>query len=322
MKAFDIKENDAGQRLDRFISKVCKNLPATLLQKFIRKGRTKVDGRKVKGDYRLREGERLELYLNDEFFETSATNHAVTLSVPGKLKVVYEDRNIIIADKPSGQLVHSDDSEGINTLISHICAYLWKKGEYNPNIENFFTPALCHRLDRNTSGLVIAAKNAEALRNMNDIIKHRKIRKIYHCVVLGTPTVREATIHAHLERDKNLKRVFVTDGPKKYSQEIITKYRVMRSMGELCALEVELMTGRTHQIRAHLAHIGYPVLGDEKYGDNGANKRYGLRKQLLLAYKLEFLGGQPEFFKYLEKKSFLSNLKLELSGNILGGKPS
>ena len=291
MKKFIANVNDAGQRLDKFTQKVCKNMPNALMYKGIRKGRVKVDGKKVREDYKIQEGDLLELYFNDEFFEIPDENISAKL-VDVKLNVVYEDNDILILDKPAGQLVHSDDKEGINTLIVHVLAYL----EYNPANENTFAPALCNRLDRNTAGLVIAAKNAEALRDMNEIIKQRRIRKTYRCVVVGTPNPKKATLTGFLKRDKDISRVFIGDEGK----PIITKYKVVEECGELAVLEVELVTGRTHQIRAHLASIGHPILGDGKYGNNAINKRFGAKYQQLIAWKLEFPDG----------KLFESNMKM------------
>ena len=275
-------------------------MPGALMYKGIRKGRVKVNGKKQQEDYKIQEGDVLELYINDEFFLIPEASVSAKL-VNAKLNIVYEDDDILILDKPAGQIVHSDDKEGINTLIAHILAYL----KYDSANENTFTPALCNRLDRNTAGLVIAAKNAAALREMNEIIKKRYVRKIYRCIVVGVPNPLSATLEGNLMRDKKLSRVFIGEE----GLHIITKYKVIEERGELAVLEVELVTGRTHQIRAHLASIGHPILGDGKYGNNTINKRYSAKYQQLVAWKLELPDGRAfessmKMRYYMEEKLF------------------
>lgn len=310
MKHFIINKNDANQRLDRYISKVCKNLPLSLLQKGLRKGRMKINKKKELGDYRLKEGDLIELYLNDEFFEQIAQNNPIFMMKPN-LDIIYEDENIIIVDKAAGMIVHSDDKEGTNTLINHILAYLVQKGEYKPNQEVSFTPALCQRIDRNTSGLVIAAKNAEALRVMNYIIKERLIQKLYRCVVIGVPSPKQAKLTAFLRRDLDKARVFISNEPEGGALQITTGYRVLEERDGLSLLEVELITGRTHQIRAHMAFVGHPLAGDNKYGNSTINKKLGLTHQELCAYKINFQSGfEDTILGYLSNKQFNSNKKL------------
>lgn len=312
MKHFIINKNDANQRLDRYISKVCKNLPLSLLQKGLRKGRAKVNKKKQPGDYRLIEGDIVELYLNDEFFEETVKNNPIVNLKPN-LNIIYDDNNIIIVDKSAGMLVHSDDKEDTDTLINHILAYLIQKGEYDPEQEVSFRPALCQRIDRNTSGLVIAAKNAEALRDMNRIIKERSLKKLYLCAVIGVPNPKEATLSAYLKRDLAQAKVFVTKEPQEGSLLITTGYRVLKERDGLSLLEVELITGRTHQIRAHMAFVGHPLAGDNKYGDGKINKQLGLIHQELCAYQIQFKDGfEDTILHYLTNKQFNSKQKLKL----------
>lgn len=303
MKRVTINKNDAGQRLDKFLFKFFASIPASMVYKGIRKKRIKVNGKKSEIGYMLCEGDVLELYINDEFFESPKGDEAFKTLVP-KLSVVYEDDNILLADKASGISVHDDETEKVNTLINHIKAYLFQKGEYNPDEENSFAPALCNRIDRNTSGIVIAAKNAVALRIMNEKIKNREIEKFYLCLVQGRLKDKEKTLKSYMVKNEAQNRVYVHDSPIDGGKTAITRYRVLAE-GELTSLlEVELMTGRTHQIRAHLASIGHPLAGDGKYGTNEFNKKIGMKHQALYSYKLKFKFSDENELSYLNGKSF------------------
>lgn len=185
MREFHIGKNDENQRLDRFLGKAIPLLPASLAQKYIRLKRIKVNGARAQRDQKLVAGDILQCYINDEFFESpSEENVYLTITTP-RLKIVYEDENIMLLDKPAGMLAHADEHEKVNTLVNHMLAYLYQKREWRPREENAFTPALCNRIDRNTGGIVIAAKNAEALRILNDKIRDREIAKYYLCIALG-----------------------------------------------------------------------------------------------------------------------------------------
>ena len=303
MKRVTINKNDAGQRLDKFLFKFFASIPASMVYKGIRKKRIKVNGKKSEIGYMLCEGDVLELYINDEFFESPKGDEAFKTLVP-KLSVVYEDDNILLADKASGISVHDDETEKVNTLINHIKAYLFQKGEYNPDEENSFAPALCNRIDRNTSGIVIAAKNAVALRIMNEKIKNREIEKFYLCLVQGRLKDKEKTLKSYMVKNEAQNRVYVHDSPIDGGKTAITRYRVLAE-GELTSLlEVELVTGRTHQIRAHLASIGHPLAGDGKYGTNEFNKKIGMKHQALYSYKLKFKFSDENQLSYLNGKSF------------------
>ena len=287
MKEFSVGKNDAGQRLDRFVSKTVPLLPASLLQKYIRLKRIKVNGKGSARDARLQAGDVLQLYINDEFFEEPKPDNAyLTVAVP-KLHIVYEDENIILVDKKPGQAVHPHDgAEYGKTLIDHIQAYLYAKREWRPREENSFAPALCNRIDRNTGGIVIAAKNAEALRIINQKIKERELDKRYLCIVHGTPKPKDGTLTGYLFKDAVKNRVYVTKESQKGSKTCITKYRTLQSRDGLSLVECELVTGRTHHIRAQMAAAGHPLLGDGKYGK--LDKRYDRTYQALYSYKLLF----------------------------------
>lgn len=287
MKELTVGVNDAGQRLDRFLAKSVPLLPASLAQKYIRIKRIKRNGARAERDTRLEAGDVLSLYINDEFFDKPREDNAFLTVASPKLEIVYEDENILLVNKRPGIAVHPHDgAEYGRTLIDHIQAYLYQKREWKPREENAFTPALCNRIDRNTGGIVIAAKNAEALRILNEKIRDRELDKRYLAIVEGTPTPREGSLSGYLFKDAKKNRVFVTDRPQPGAKSCRTDYRVLASRGGLSLVECLLLTGRTHQIRAQFAHTGHPLLGDGKYGklDRQSKRDY----QALYSYKLTF----------------------------------
>ena len=304
MKELTIGRNDAGQRLDRFLAKAVPLLPASLAQKYIRLKRIKLGGKRVDRDTRLKEGDVLQLYINDEFFDTPSQDNAYLTVAAPKLNIVYEDENILLVDKRPGLSVHPHDgAEYGKTLIDHIQAYLYAKREWRPREENAFTPALCNRIDRNTGGIVIAAKNAEALRILNQKIKDREIDKRYLAIVEGTPKPKEGVLRGYLFKDAVKNRVYVTDTPQTGSKSCETHYRILQSRNGLSLVECELITGRTHQIRAQFAHAGHPLLGDGKYGK--LDKRYARSYQALYSYRLTFrFTTDAGCLAYLDGKQF------------------
>lgn len=289
MTEITVAKNDAGQRADRFLNKAYPNLTLPLICKLMRKKRIKLNGAKAEPNTKLREGDVFRFYLSDELLskEQSARENDFR-TVPSELSIIYEDENLLLVDKPVGMVVHEDNDNTADTLINRILCYLWKKGEYDPENEQSFVPALCNRIDRNTCGIVIAAKTAEALRVLNQKIRDRELVKLYLCVVSGTPSRREAILTAYLKKLPEENRVIISDKKQPDYLTIQTKYRVLESRGEQSLVEVDLLTGRTHQIRAHFAHIGNPLLGDGKYGVNKLNKALGYRYQALCSYKLIF----------------------------------
>ncbi len=288
MKQLTIGKNDAGQRLDKFLTKNLPNLPQSLLYKYIRKKRIKVNGKRAEISTRLSEGDVLDLYINDEFFEKPEPTYDF-LHAGTNLNILFEDKNVLVLDKPVGLLAHPDDREYVDTLIGRVKRYLYEKGEYDPEAEQSFTPALVNRIDRNTGGIVLAAKNAEALRVLNQKMKDREIHKFYLCAVHGTPKPSQGLLKGYLWKDEKKNRVYVYKDFKPGSKTIETKYRVLKSAENMSLVEVELLTGRTHQIRAHFASIGCPLVGDGKYGNNQNNRKQGgRRKQFLYSYKTVF----------------------------------
>ena len=288
MREFQIGKNDAGQRLDRFLAKAIPLLPASLAQKYIRLKRIKRNGSRASRDTRLEEGDVLQCYLNDEFFDEPCEGNAyLTIAVP-RLNIVYEDENILLLDKQPGLLCHADEHEKVNTLANHMLAYLYQTRAWRPREENAFTPALCNRIDRNTGGIVIAAKNAEALRILNDKIKAREIDKFYLCICLGRVQPPSGRIECFLRKDEKNNLVRVYHHPVPDGRSAVTLYETLQTRGKLTLVRVELLTGRTHQIRASFADLGYPLLGDGKYGNGAANRRYGEGAQALYSYRLRF----------------------------------
>ena len=287
MKEFTIGPNDAGQRLDRFLAKAVPLLPASLAQKYIRLKRIKLGGKRVERDTRLNTGDVLQLYINDEFFDKPREDNAYLTVANPKLTIVYEDDHILLVDKRPGLAVHPHDgAEYGRTLIDHIQSYLYQKKEWRPREENAFTPALCNRIDRNTGGIVIAAKTAEALRVMNQKIKDREMDKRYLAIVEGTMKPRDGSLKGYLFKDAKKNRVFVSDTPQPGAKTCQTNYKTVASKNGLSLVECELITGRTHQIRAQFAHAGHPLLGDGKYGK--LDKKYDRNYQALYSYKLTF----------------------------------
>ena len=304
MKEMTIGSNDAGQRLDRFLAKAVPLLPASLAQKYIRIKRIKLNGGRAERDTRLQAGDLLQLYINDEFFDKPREDNAYLTVAAPRLNIVYEDAHILLVDKRPGLAVHPHDgAEYGRTLIDHIQAYLYQKREWNPRGENAFTPALCNRIDRNTGGIVIAAKTAEALRVMNQKIKDREMDKRYLAVVEGTPRPPKGSLKGYLFKDAKKNKVFVTNTPQPGSKTCQTNYITLARRQGLSLVECELITGRTHQIRAQFAHAGHPLLGDGKYGK--LDKRYDRNYQALYSYKLTFtFRTDAGSLQYLNGKSF------------------
>ena len=289
MKEFTITQNDAGQRLDRWLAKAVPLLPASLAQKYIRLKRIKLNGKRAERDTRLTAGDTLQLYINDEFFDTPKEENAYLTVAAPKLHIVYEDENLLLVDKKPGQAVHPHDgAEYGKTLIDHIQAYLYANREWRPREEHAFAPALCNRIDRNTGGIVIAAKNAEALRILNQKIKDRELEKYYLCVVHGRMTPSNGRLEDFLSKDEAKNQVTVHRSPVPGGRTAVTLYRTLAVRNGLSLMECELITGRTHQIRAQFAAAGHPLLGDGKYGKARENKKFDRKFQALYSYKLTF----------------------------------
>ncbi|MBD5094365.1 MAG: RluA family pseudouridine synthase [Subdoligranulum sp.] len=310
MKRFVAGKNETDVRLSRFVSSVTAGLPASLMYKSFRNKRIKVNGKKGAPDDRLCEGDVIELYLNDEFFPNTpdavpqaekqaasqtAKQSAQRTAQPAApqqrrrktppLSIVYEDGNIAVLYKPAHLLCHSDRT-GDASLVEMFQAELCRRGEYDAQAEVTFAPALCNRLDRGTEGLVLAAKNYAALRDMNEIIRLGLLQKEYCCITVGIPPKGRHTAWLRHTEKNNKVDICAQNAPG--YKEIITDVSILQTKGPLTLCRIGLITGRTHQIRAHLAFLGAPVLGDIKYGNRKWNERLGRKTQELCAVCVRF----------------------------------
>lgn len=292
MRQFTATENDEGVRLSRFVQGVTTGMPSSLLYKSFRNKRVKVNGKKAAPEDRLAAGDLIELYINDEFFPAAPAKPkpaAPAKPKAPKVTVIYEDENIAVLYKPAHLLCHGDRT-GDASLVDAFTAYLAEKGEYDPHGENRFKPALCNRLDRGTEGLVIGAKSYAALRDMNEIIRTDCAKKEYYTITVGIPQTGRFTAWWQHDEAKNKVSIHANPDQKGQRKQIITDVDVLEVIGPYALCKIGLITGRTHQIRAHLAYLGRPVLGDIKYGNRKMNERTGTKTQALCAVRLSFTG--------------------------------
>ncbi len=307
MREITVTKNDSGQRLTKFLAKAFPLFPQGLMFKHIRKKNIKVNSKRTEHNYILNEGDIITLYVNADLLK-EADEDTAYLSVKGDISVVYEDQNIILINKPAGLLVHSDQNEETQTLLAKMQRYLFDKGEYNPADELSFAPALCNRIDRNTSGIVIGAKNAEALRIMNNVIKERTLTKRYLCAVHGRLYKKSGRLQNYLRKNNSENKVYIEKSKTSDNVTAITSYKVLAENDSLSLVEAEILTGRTHQIRAQFANLGHPLLGDTKYGTNKQNSPYGYKYQALVSYYLRY-DDISESLSYLKGKEFLIDTK-------------
>lgn len=296
----EIGPNEAGQRLDKFLRKLLKDVPLSAIFKALRKKDIRVNGKKQNEKYFLEEGDIVEI----KYIQSNQENKEEKFIKvdPKKLKIVYEDDNMLIIEKWPDVLVHSDTRNSEEpTLTDYVLSYLNNKGDYLPENELTFTPASCNRLDRNTSGMVIFGKSFEGLKCINEAIRDDEIRKYYYTLAKGK--IRDGLYEAYILKnpENNVSKIYDDEvkGSKKIAMEITT----VESNGAYSLIDIHLITGRSHQIRAHLAHLGNPIIGDSKYGDKKLNSffesKYGLNYQYLYAYKLNFrkINGKLEYLK-------------------------
>ena len=293
MKELIIKENEAGQRFDKYLAKVLKEAPKSFFYKMLRKKNITLNGKKATGNEKLLEGDTVKFFLSDETFEKFAGNTQVPRAYC-HLDVVYEDKDIIIINKPTGMLSQPAD-DGQPSLVEYVTGYLLKKGELTEEQLKTFRPSVCNRLDRNTSGLVCAGKSLAGLQFLSGIFHDRSLHKYYLCLVAGCITAPQH-LKGYLMKDERQNRVFISKEKTADALCIETEYEPLEVYQDVTLLQVHLITGRSHQIRAHLASIGHPIIGDSKYGNEKINhfyrERTGVKHQLLHAYRMIFADGR------------------------------
>ena len=293
MVKITVEKNEDNQRLDRFLRKYMKSAPLSLIYKLIRKD-VKVNGKRAREDYVLAGGDEIVIYMSPEELDGYRVRKEAVRS-RRQFKIAYEDENILAAEKPFGLLTHGDRTEKKNHLANQVLSYLMEKGEYDPRTERTFTPAPANRLDRNTTGLVLFGKNGEALRELNRMIREKGYVSKYYITIAKGNVRGPLILRDRMEKDSAANTVRVKDEGEKGGKLMETIARPLANVPGYTLLEVELITGRTHQIRAHLARAGHPIIGDAKYGNPQVNrmieKKYGLSTQFLHAYRLYFESG-------------------------------
>ena len=297
MKEIVINENEAGQRLDKFLGKLLKEAPASFYYKMLRKKNIVLNSKKATGNEKLTAGDSIKLFLSDETFEKFAgkrQTNDLAASVPNiALEIVYEDHDVLAINKPAGMLSQKAKKEDISAN-EYILQYLLESGTITRESLHTFKPSVCNRLDRNTSGILVAGKTLNGLQQMSKAFRERSMEKYYLAIVAGHIS-KPRRIEGFLKKDEKNNQVTILSEPSNDAKPIITEYRPLKLVGQVTLLEVHLITGRSHQIRAHLASIGHPVIGDTKYGNPRLNREFlknaGVTHQLLHAYRLFLADG-------------------------------
>ncbi len=314
MRQIKIDINEHDQRIDRFLKKYFSNGTKSFIYKMLRKKRIKLNGNRSNPEDIIVEGDTIEMYLSDETIEKFRTTEKAIKS-SNHLDVVYEDENIVLINKPKNMLSHTSDSESSEpNTVDEFISYLYENGDYDPKLEKTFVPSICNRLDRNTSGIIVGAKNYNTLKEINSGLKNRTISKYYECIVKGSVSSNQK-LEGFLSKSEYDNKVSISKERTEDSKEIVTHLKVIKKNDNYSLLEINLITGRTHQIRAHLLSIGHPVIGDLKYGNSKVNKyfkeNYKLDNQYLHANKIIF-DGLSNGLEYLNKKQFISNVDSQM----------
>lgn len=304
MREFIINANDANQRVDKYLSKSLKKLPKNLMYKYIRNKKIKVNRSRCEISQKLNEGDTVQMYISEEFFDDEVRLNFLEASK--KLDILYEDEHLLIVNKEANLLVHSDTEEQKDSLIQRILRYLYEKNEYDPVNEKSFTPSLCHRIDRNTEGIVIAAKTADALRLMNEKIRNHEIEKHYLCIVEGNIKKHAVLKHYYMKDEKNNKAMLINEEKTGYVP-VELEYEVIEQKTKYALVDVNLITGKSHQIRAQFAKTGHPLYGDLKYGAKNGKRN----SQALCAYKIIFKFKDDNLLGYLNEKTIEIDSKLK-----------
>lgn len=304
MREMAINQYEAGQRLDKFLLKYLNKCPKGLLYKFMRTNKIKYNGKKPKGSEILVVGDQIKLFLHDDQIITLQEIKEVQKSSI-HFKTVYEDEHILIVDKPLGLLTQKDKKDG-HSLAEEVIYHLASNGSYNVKTAKGFTPAPCNRLDRNTAGIVLVGKHLRATQEISQMLKTKQISKYYMSIVLGRITEPIVLKGYHI-KEKGKNEVKIVDYYVEGAKPVETRILPLQTNGRYTLIEVQLVTGKTHQIRAHLSQIGHPIIGDPKYGDALENKYfkdcYGLCYQVLCAYKIKFELCES-LFEYMENRVF------------------
>lgn len=315
MISFIVKKEESGQTLEKYVRKILESAPTSFIYKLFRKKDVKVNGHWQDNKYVINEGEEIRIYVTDEQLEEFKTKKEVKASKDISSWVIYEDSNILLINKPRGVLVQKDNS-GDEALDDMVLSYLVSKREYDPDSLSAYKPAPAHRLDRNTAGIVVFGKNIIALRELSELLNYKtRVSKRYLTLVKGE-IKEDGEISVPLQKNAKNGRVYINENGK----PSLTRYKVVKNFDGYTLLEVELLTGRTHQIRVHMAYINHPVIGDAKYGDYALNKeienKYGFKNQFLLAYLLKFKNITGPLAD-LSNKSFTIDLPEEMNNLLL-----
>ncbi len=284
MREIYISDNEANQRLDKFLAKLLNEAPKSFYYKMLRKKNIVLNGKKADGNEKLKQGDCVRLYLSEETLAKFSSAKEV-VRPKGSLEILYEDKNVVFLNKPAG-LLSQKAQKGDVSVVDYLITYLLDSHAISKEELKLFSPSVCNRLDRNTSGIVAAGKSLTGLQTLSQWFRDRSVGKYYRCLVKGNLSEKQR-ICGYLRKNHQTNQVSVTDDPMEGSVKIETEYEPIARGKETTLLEVHLITGKTHQIRAHLSQIGHPILGDPKYGDLKLNKTLHLQKQLLHAYRLE-----------------------------------